>query len=154
MTPNYLALQFQTLILRLSKTKEPDLVTTTKKRIFNDWNQFLTSFETTFTTPNSTYDISLEYMAFKLFLYYYLDTDQRQAILLKVFELLSQGSQTTEQSILLITRLLIICDYLIQNPNKPNQSLLVLVNTSLLSLNATTNLSNLFSSNKHLKKIK
>ncbi len=141
MNARYLALHFQTLLVRLTCDTDADNVASATARVLTEWQAFLTSL----SSSDASFEVSLEYMAFKLFLFYYLGPEQRQAVLERVYELLI-GAKEAGQPVLLVARLLVICDYLIQHPEKPTPPLLKLVNASLFSLSIPPDVSDLFSS--------
>lgn len=152
----HLALKFQLRIFRLS-SKDQNLASQAKEDILTDWRMFLASLESAIkqNQPTESNDVTMELMAYQLFLYYYLNSQQQAELFSTLASLLTELKSTLvaflakEQPsnylpVMQVTRVLILFDYLMRNSEKPSQSLLLMVEAILLNINTSSDLYDLY----------
>ena len=145
-----LAIKFQIIIIRLNSVGSDEV---TRTQIFDEWQQFLArlqsiSLKCVDENLASPEDVSIELMAFKLFLFHSLSEAQRLLILTEVLNVLSQVNEAVKSKRgtdgqvsaprLLISRILFIFDYLSRNFEQPTPHLLSLVESSLLNISGSS----------------
>ena len=159
----HLALKFQLTIFR-SSSSDPKLVTDARNGILADWQQFLANMQVAIKQTKSTVesnDVSLELMGYQLFLYYYLNKEQQEEVLVSLSDLLTglknnlelvreQQESHGDWAVLHATRVLILFDYLVRNLDRPGQSLLLMVEAYLLNVNTSSDLLDLYNCKKLL----
>lgn len=152
----HLALKFQLSIFRLS-SKDQKLASQAKENISTDWRMFLANLESAIkqNQPTESNDVSMELMAYQLFLYYYLDSQQQAELFKTLASLLTELKSTlvallaTERPsnylpVMQVTRVLILFDYLMRNSEKPSQNLMLMVEAILLDINTSSDLYDLY----------